>query len=224
MDSTSRRPDGDPKMRRKHAQRVGSAVLAWNQLHADLYMIFWNIVGLNGHPVDAQVAQALWHTIQSDFTQRQMLANAAKVHLGDNDQTLERLLWVIKQTDRLSAYRNIAAHTAINASKVISPQVRADPWSSRDAVRQRFALIDHDRFWKQLAGDLYALAHYVEWLADALWRPGRGPSSLRKPQLQCLGEIHRLETHLNAQKPNPNSTHPSGSSRAKAKKGKKPTK
>lgn len=182
---------------RRHAQRVGMAVLAWNDLHANLYLIFFNLIGITDSLLASeQVAYNLWHVIQNDKTQRDMLQQAANAKLAPDKITLEKLNWILAQAQKLSTYRNIAAHTAIIFHQTTGDRPRADPWSSRSMAQERHRIIDHDKFWRLLAGDLSALSRYAARLADELWRPWRTGPSLRKPRLQSLPLIDQIEDQL----------------------------
>ena len=219
----SRKPPGtDAKAFRRHAKRVGMAVLAWNDLHANLYLIFWFLIGPSGHPDEKQVAYGVWHTIQNESTQRDMIKEAATVKLANDRKLLSRITWILEKAERLSPYRNMAAHTAVLFHWITGAAPRPDPWSSRALHRDRYRLIDHDHFWRSLAGDLSALSRYAARLSDDLWRPGHTRSSFRKPALLSLPLIDRIEGQIGRQKQIAAQSGQPISSRPKARKGKKP--
>jgi hypothetical protein len=209
----------DTQAFRRHAERVGKAALAWNELHENLYMIFWFAIGLNGHPAEEQIAHSLWHTIQSDKTQRDMLADSARIKLSKNKSAIDRLSWILKQTNKLSTYRNMAIHTAVVFHKTTGNIPKANPWGNRSESKKRYSAINHERFWKLLIGDLMALSRYTGRLADDLWRPWHKKPSLRRPILQAVALINQIDNQLNPQNQQPK--HPRLSSSRKAQEGKK---
>lgn len=199
--SPSRRPPTtNLQAFRRHASRVGMAVLAWNDLHANLYIIFWYLIGLSNPEnlsSSRQAAYGIWHTIQSDKTQRDMIREAASANLVGSKDLLSRLTWILDQANQLSTYRNLAAHTSVIFHSLSGDNPRADRWSTRATYWERHRVIDHSRFWRLLAGDLSALSRYTGRLADDLWRPGKHATSLQKPKLQSVPLIRQIEDQLN---------------------------
>lgn len=62
--------------------RTGLALWAWNSLHANLFMIFWFLLA-RGHPEGIrEMAAGIWHQIQNDSTQREMLLSVARSQLA----------------------------------------------------------------------------------------------------------------------------------------------
>lgn len=200
MITPSRKPNtAELKTLRKHAERVGAAVLAWNELHSHLYMIFWYVVGLDGHPMEDQMAPRIWHTIQSDKTQREMLGAAASVRLAKNQAALKHLEWILDRAEKLAPYRNLGAHTPVKIYRSTSDKIRPDRWSTAVKMVRRYSLIDHKKFWRLLAGDLYALSHYTEWLEHSLWRPERMQPSIRRPKLLSVPLIDEIASEIGRQ-------------------------
>jgi hypothetical protein len=212
-----KRPKAQAQSFRKYAQRVGAAVLSWNDLHANLYLVFWYLIGSTKNLIPKeQVAYQLWHVIQSDRTQHQMLQGVAEAKLVNDTVALERITWILKSAQTLSAYRNLAAHTAIMFN---GPVPYAEPWSTRSSHRDRHQIIDHDKFWRLLSGDLIALSQYTANLADDLWRPGHSRPSLSKPNLRSLPLIEAINNQLRHEDQAPKRQH--ASSPQKPQKGKK---
>src|SRR5580658_522893 len=62
-----------------HARHTGEIVIAWNRLQSSLFMLF---AALFGDVHKQHFAHKIWHSIQSDKTQREMLYNAAEAAYG----------------------------------------------------------------------------------------------------------------------------------------------
>jgi hypothetical protein len=184
-------------------------------------MIFWHVIGLNDDfAADEQIANRIWHSIQSDKTQREMLWNAAEIKLSKKPKELAALKWILKQTGDLAQCRNVAAHVPVLFPEKTGMKPRPDPWSSRREAGDVHRLINHEKFWRLLAGDLSALSRYTGGLARRLMSYGTPPSLLNKPVLQAAGEFRLIKDQLSrqkqAQKP------PLITARQKGKKGTKP--
>ncbi len=81
------------------AAELGSVVFTWNNLHERLGDLFWAILG--GH--NGAVPLAIWHSIDSDRTQRKVLKAATvaavfvRKDLERNAQCRDDILWLIKR-------------------------------------------------------------------------------------------------------------------------------
>lgn len=180
---------------RQYAARTGLAVWAWNSLHANLFTLFWFIAS-RGQPLYHTTAHRIWHTIQNDTTQREMLLNVANANLAFNKTMLQRVRWIIKTTNSLSTYRNIAAHTPAAFSPYLQDRPAADPFAARDQARKRFLEIKHDQFWRVLVGDLNALSAYTAGVAVEISQPGFGGTLPHRPRMQSLAQIARIEGQI----------------------------
>jgi hypothetical protein len=141
-------------------------------------------------------AHRIWHTIQNDSTQREMLLNVAKAHLAFQPALLEPIQWIIKTAYRLAIYRNIAAHTPAVFSPYFRERPAAEPVSTRDPMRKSFNEIKHDEFWRLLLGDANALSAYTAAVATEIPQPGLGGPLPRKPRMRCLARIDRIEGQI----------------------------
>jgi hypothetical protein len=100
-----------------YAIELGAFVYGWNQLHDNLADLFWAVLGgLNG-----AIPLAVWHSISSDRSQREMLRAAADArflaHFPNieknkikNAEAAKRFKWLLGETDKLSIYRNDVIH------------------------------------------------------------------------------------------------------------------
>lgn len=193
--ATRRLPKGMEKQIRRYAQDIGLVMWAWNRLHAHVFEIFWYVLTGSDRPAQGHaLAVGLWHQIQNDSTQREMLIEAARVELSSNPAALTRLEWLLARIKDLSKYRNVAAHV----DAVFSPHMRkrpaGNPVASRLQYGMRFDLIDHRRFWKIFAGDLNILGHYALRLSRPIYGfPEPWP---RKPKLLTPPLISKIEGEI----------------------------
>lgn len=195
--AVSRRlPAAYSKLIRQYAMQTGLAVWAWNSLHANLFTMFWFLLG-RGRPEGMKpTVESVWHQIQNDSTQRTMLLSVARSELGARKQMLRRVEWLINVAGRLSAYRNIVAHTPAIFSPYMVAIPIADPTAAREQARLRFNEIKHDEFWRKLTGDLNALAQYAHRLAFDIYRPGFDGPLPHRPKLRSLEQIQRIEGQI----------------------------
>jgi hypothetical protein len=182
---------------RRFASHTGLAMWAWNSLHASLFLIFWHLIR-GGHPRMTQAtAHRIWHTIQNDSTQRDMILGTVQTHPSIPPALAKRIIWLLKTADRLSTYRNIAVHSPAIFSRYLKTIPSAEQQSTRTAARLRFNEIRHDQFWRFLTGDLNALSLYAAHMAEATRVPRIGTASLpRRPRLRSLSQIDRIEGQI----------------------------
>jgi hypothetical protein len=121
-----------------------------------------------------------------------MLGTIVGARLIDDRVNLRRLNWLLRAVHEISAYRNIAAHLSIEfRERGGKPSLEHAIDGVRRASALKRLLVDfHEtQFWEQLAGDLYALTQYAEWLATHILYPNlRGPLPY-KPRLLSLPTI-----------------------------------
>jgi len=170
---------------RLHARHTGEIVIAWNALQSSLFMLF---AGLFGDIHKQHFAHKIWHTIQSDKTQRELLLNAAEAIFGVRcPALLADIKWGLDRASQLSPYRNDAAHTAIwtveqpTGKRAVFP----DPRTSRSPSIQRLANTPTAAIWRKVRGDLYALSAYFD-LIDAHARYGPLQPLRSRPAMQSI--------------------------------------
>ena len=183
---------------RAYATRIGLVNWAWASLCSNLFVLFWFLLTRPGEVNTRNRAHGIWHTIQSDKTQRDMLSVLAKTEMQDKPKLLEKVLWVIDRAGKLSEFRNIATHVEATFSEQTVSRPAADPISSRTSHENKFNLIEHDRFWKLLAGDMIALSDYAACLVQQLYyAPNLRPDALpHRPVLRAIPEIQRIESQI----------------------------
>lgn len=159
-----RRPPANVRaLNESHARQIGEISIAWNSLHVAFYEIFMALMPT------ADSAFGVWHTIQSDKGQRDMMLQAARGIMQDRKRLLANLEWVADKATMLSTFRNDAMHAAMNfRSGVYS----ADPLTTRKQSLQRLNVVPIDKSWKNVRGDLYALTTYANFVWAEIFDPG----------------------------------------------------
>jgi hypothetical protein len=96
----------------KYAKEIGSIAILWNQLHDDLANILGQLLP-SPNPLD-QLAQSIWYSTSSDYAQRQMLRAATLAHRGLDQDTKDKIVWLLNKIDNfLADKRNDAMHTPL---------------------------------------------------------------------------------------------------------------
>jgi hypothetical protein len=147
---------------RKHTHELGYLALAWNQLHHNLSLIF----GFLLKSQDRYAAQAIWHSLESDFTQRKMLRALLTLdtqlpfpqRMPLPKTQREEILWILNQIDNdLRHKRNNAIHAPLTLARMVengkvkplveahlNPQnPRAHPLRGRDLLQEFRSYADH---------------------------------------------------------------------------------
>ena len=162
IDTRRRRPrrtniQFDPPAFEEHTKQIGEIIYLWNRLHSQLFMIFWSLTDRKNHAF----ASGIWHSIQSDSTQRQMVETAAKLKLGK--RLAGHVAWICKGHERLSRYRNAFAHVGFYGH--YSDGFIPDDLSARKGALELFEEMPKADIFRKLRGDLMALVIYAEDVA-----------------------------------------------------------
>jgi len=184
-----------------HALNVGMSAWAWNELHGRMFVLFW-FLSENPHDrksVAYEKMHAIWHSVQSDSTQRQMVLAAAEPELRNQPKLFAAIKWAVDQTGELAKYRNAAIHiqTAFDGE---TSGPRADAFSAPTAHAARFNSLDHRKFWDDFTGDLVALSHYVGGLASAVYPVRLAEPWCDIPASRILGATVRTDRLLESLK------------------------
>jgi hypothetical protein len=175
-----RHPGGTPTAVARHAQQTGEVIHAWNLAHGSLFRLFMRIAADD----DYILALSLWHTVQSDTTQRQMVAGAVDARLAKyrkNRTFVGGLNWAIGALNELCAYRNDAAHTEM----LIYYDQMVPGLSNKPSMFGRLSKSPLAKHCRALCGDLYAVANYLEIIDFSLRNEMPRPLS-RRPRLLLL--------------------------------------
>ena len=161
------------------AAPMGEVIWAWNYCHSAFHRLFAAVV--NPHKIG--VGHALWHAVQNDSAQREMLLLAAGPSLFEKPKILSKVVWAKKQADQLSTVRNDVIHMAtavqphLKKTSLIVDELSTAPKRSR-RLKERSV----KKLLSPLRGDLIALANYVNVLHSAFLWPERYPLP-RRPRL-----------------------------------------
>jgi hypothetical protein len=190
----------------RHARHIGEIAWRWNMLHEYIFVLF-NMVVRTRDPDNGKIVHGIWHTIQSDSTQRLMLEEAAKGRFGPqmefpsmkmvqpaaHKRALDSILWVTSSAGKLAQFRNDTMHAPIVARGGVRPDnsvfVELIPSASgrRPSVK-RLRETPAEKTWRRVCGDLLALATYASYVAAALeWFPNAAPFPWpRRPRLRSV--------------------------------------
>ncbi len=176
--------------------------MCWNMLHEQLFLLFVAANDGTTHMRSYEATYGIWHTIQSDKTQREMLEVAAKSRFGPytdlyskkqhqtalDKKVLAAILWITKMAAELSMHRNDAAHSPVyfalrEDSSPRDPRFIVMPTASgRKQAVKRLSDAPTREIWRRVRGDLIALTGYASGYRLALLSDGRAPLP-RKPRL-----------------------------------------
>jgi len=179
-------PGSLSKAVKAHNQQVGNILWAWNLAHDQLFQMFEYFVD------DQRLASNLWHVLNSDKTQREMLTAAALAELDEQSALFQEIKWVLDRISDISTYRNDPAHTPIYVGRIYQTGSVLIPSriSGRPQAVQRLNLKPTRSFWRAARGDLYALAAYAKEICLRLRNQDQPPHWLgplpRRPELLTL--------------------------------------
>lgn len=148
------------------ALSIGRLTLAWNSLHLELFVIFASISGYSNRLIPGSI----WHAINSDRAQREILKDLTKLEALGFDLSKEirrEINWVIDKTNNLENIRNDFIHTtfAISEDKAFTLHLgqhkRGLSFEGRD--------IQAEADW--LFGRTSILSDYSTQITNAIRRP-----------------------------------------------------
>jgi hypothetical protein len=185
---------------RVYATLTAEALWGWNRLHSALFEIFAALLE------NRAVAHAIWHFLQSDKNQREMLLEAAVAKLGPKSRAASKVRWLIRTVNRYAPLRNAVVHAPL----VFEPMgrnkpsaIQLDDLTGREQALLRLGLAGgKERFWNSLAGDLFCLGQYAGSICDDIAPPldGNGnpqrPPSLHRPRLLTLRRLIEIDAQI----------------------------
>lgn len=208
---------------REHIIAQGETVYAANILHDAFFKLFLSTLSLERRDKQHLLptirfhehALAIWHIIQSDKSQREMALKAissipTELKLSP---AISRLKWAKAQSDTLSEYRNLVAHSPImfgyrrrkdGKGFEFGPSFTAV--GMRPIHAQRLNLITGLSLWRLVRDDLLKLADYIDAVQrqiDRLSVESQGGELLtspktwpRRPRLQSLPHLRAIARTL----------------------------
>jgi hypothetical protein len=172
-----------------YAALTAETLWAWNRFHSSLLQLF---AALLGKETSSAEASAIWHTLQSDRAQRELLLSVAKITLAKASRTFKQIEWMIRAADKIAAYRNAVVHVPIYFR-----EEGRNPHSiilDRETARDRSLILletagSRSRFWNALSGDLFVLAQFAGAITDRVGKSvERQTMTLARPKL--LGPVY----------------------------------
>jgi hypothetical protein len=178
---------------RPYVVELGYLATAWNRLHQNLSSLFSLLL----HPIANTTSQAIWHSTDSDFTQRKMLrAMLDSIKAAPPEQRLERQIkemsWILDQIEeKLRHRRNNALHAPLMVVSAVAdnkakkwveahfnPQnPRARPLRGKDLIGE----------FKDYTAHTEVLARYAVQIWNSLNSRGRHPW----PKRPLLPQAHK---------------------------------
>jgi hypothetical protein len=191
---------------RKHARQIGEIALAWNALQDALFVIFWTTATENRDD-DYSIAYAIWHTFQSDRSQRELLMAVATANAKLPKGLVGHLKWAVDRASELSTFRNDAVHTPVRFIPISGgqPIPIPDEISARKQAVERLRRNPTARTWRLVRGDLIVLADFCNAIYGNIVVSGLSTTWPDRPRLLALPSKvrKRRKKFLNRKIPKP---------------------
>lgn len=178
-----------------------------------------------------QHALEVWHTIQSDSSQREMALTAiasvpSSLKLGP---AIRRLRWATTKAGKLAAYRNIIVHSPIMfTAKQAGRRLKWVPVlgasGTRPAHKSRLRMIGGLQLWRTIRSDILRLSDYVDNVNQKIRHMevartggaliGVSGSWPKRPPLRSLPRLQEIDAQLERESRKAKKRTPRRSSRA----------
>lgn len=169
---------------RSLALATGELLWASSQTHT----AFCNVFALLVAKENLNVGYAIWHAVQADSSQRQMLAALIDARLPKTSRVTKSLLWAKEKADKLATLRNDAAHMA-SAFQTDSKPYRLVPnplGNAPNRTERLKGVSDLITHFRAVKGDLIQLAGYVHALFFKIALPSGPYPWPRRPTMKSL--------------------------------------
>lgn len=177
-------PDSGAPAFDEHARQIGEIIYLWNKLQGDLFWIFFGLTRAKKADwfAEYETAMSIWHSIQSDKTQKEMVAGVARWRLAPRLRS--HVLWLCRAHEKLSPYRNAFAHVGFHYHWETNAYIPYDLGARKSAL-ERLAAYPKRELFRKLRGDLAALSDYASSLGSRIHYPrARSPCpSTERPRL-----------------------------------------
>lgn len=171
---------------RSYAVAIGELLWASSQTHTAFASVFAVLVAKE----NLNIGFSIWHAVQSDNVQRQMLAALVDAKFSKKSRMHASLLWAKNMADKLAEKRNDAAHmaTAFRTDSVPFKLGVSPIGNAPNRVKRLAATPDLNQQFRTVKNDLVQLAGYVNALFFRLAFPD-GPYPWPKmPALQAISK------------------------------------
>lgn len=171
---------------RSFAVAIGELLWASSQTHAAFANVFAVLVAKE----NLNIGFSIWHAVQADNTQRQMLAALVEAKFGKSSRMYMNLRWAKQMADKLAESRNDAAHMATAFRTDSAPfTLLASPIGNAPNRAKRLAgTPDLNRHFRAVKGDLVQLAGFVNTLFFRLVQPDGTRPWPKRPALQTIAK------------------------------------
>ncbi|MBO6521194.1 MAG: hypothetical protein JJ900_09755 [Rhodospirillales bacterium] len=169
----------------KISSSIGEMVWAWNYCHSALHRLFASVV----NPQNLAIGFSIWHAIQNDSTQRDMLLKAARAELHNDKKLLKQVEWIHERLTKLAVKRNDVIHLA-TAVQVSTAKLIPDPISNRPNRVRRLSGEEILSDIHLLRGDLVVMANYIMAIHGKISFDQNAPTP-RKPRLKSIPAVQR---------------------------------
>ena len=175
-------PDWLDQALTNHAAKIGYIAMSWSRMQEHLGQLFVYLVS----PTSSRRGWAVWHTIVSDLTQRQMLAAVVReVYQDKKDPMRVEIEWILRRVQAILDNRNGAIHVAFqigvwgDGARMVPIDHTGNPRAHKMTGRDLAA--DFEFTTKQIE----RLGHHAKNLAPFLrpppFQPATGPLPQRPP-------------------------------------------
>jgi len=176
---------------RPYFTALGKVAHTWNHLHEELGKVFCAVTN-----ADLSLGMAIWHSLKSDRSQRDILEgaliSAARSEDWNNEHpgTKEGVLDLLKEVNKLAGRRNDAIHAPCDVIPGGDFQIVPITFFGNDkAARLRGKDILKEFEWYQKTAN--ALRRYAWEIRLAL--DSRQTTWPKKPKLPTVGEDHSVD-------------------------------
>jgi hypothetical protein len=193
---------------RAYAAVSAEAIWAWNRLHSTLFDLFWQFLGREETNNKYEVSYAIWHTFQSDKSQREMIRSVAEATLPPTSLKLKQIKWLLKSVDRIAPFRNAMVHVPVTFRRGQAGRpspIDLDIISGRKQLISRLEAAGSGRFWTTVAGDLFVLGQFASGIIYQDEQDFTEPSGRKirfraphRPRLLSLRRINEIERLISA--------------------------
>lgn len=166
---------GNPAAMRRHNERVGAVLHAYNSAHSYVYATLMSAASGDSH----QATKELWFSLGSDKSQREFVLNYVRNNQNIKTRVRNALIWALTALSELSTLRNDIAHTDM----IWAYDKLEAGYLAKDPTRRRFESQPFDENWRYLKGDFSALSNYIMDLSWDVALRNSAPSS-RRPRLR----------------------------------------
>lgn len=169
---------------------LGKVAHAWNHLHEELGKVFCAATQL-----DLSIGMAVWHSLKSDRSQREILEGAiiraaqSEDWMEAHPGAVEGIQYLLKKVNQLAGYRNDAIHAPCIVNWRGDFEITPLTFFGNDKARRLMGkdILVEFEWYEKTAGALRSHASACRFALDA------GSAWPEKPLLPTVGQHHSLD-------------------------------